>query len=261
MKRMTCTRLYLTVSAVWLLLALVLLAVLPASAESAVGRIYDSEAELIPNGEEAALGETLQSLSDQYDVEMYLATYRAEGWADDFVGDDYCREIRELGGTDAVLLIVTYDTRDGKYYYDMYTYGQADMKISNKEVNYILDSDGVYDNIKGGRLSAGAEAFFTLSAKAYKGRVGASYAVIIPVCAILAGLIGILVAKGVSDSYKKKHRSVDYPLDRYAKLELKSESDTFAGTAVTRSYSPRSRSGGGGGGSAHGGGGGHRGGR
>jgi hypothetical protein len=52
---------------------------------------------------------------------------------------------------------------------------------------------------------------------------------------------------------------VGYPLDRYAKLELTHESDSYVTEHTTRTYSPRSS--GSGGGSRHGGGGGHRGGR
>ena len=61
-------------------------------------------------------------------------------------------------------------------------------------------------------------------------------------------------------AYRKKKATVDYPLDRYARLELTHESDSFVREYTNRTYSPRS-SGGGGGGSRHGGGGGHRGGR
>ena len=78
---------------------------------------------------------------------------------------------------------------------------------------------------------------------------------------VLGVLIGVLVAWGVASSYSRRHPTVDYPLDRYARLELIAESDTFAGKAITRTYVPRSNGGGGGGGSRHGGGGGHRGGR
>ena len=64
------------------------------------------------------------------------------------------------------------------------------------------------------------------------------------------------------EAYKMKKKSVDYPLDRYAKLDLTHQSDRFVREYVTRTYSPRSSGGGGGGGGGrHGGGGGHRGGR
>lgn len=246
-----------------ILLVLTLLALPTAAASDYVPtshRVYDP-AGLFDPAEQATLAEHLNTLSDTSGAQLYLATYRASGWSDDFIGDEYCATVRRLDRENAVLLIITFDTRDGLYYYDMYTYGRADSAISSKEVDYILDRDEVYDNLKGGRLLDGATAFFDLSVKAYEGRVGVSYAVIIPVAAVLGVLIGVLVAWGVASSYSRRHPTVDYPLDRYARLELTAESDTFAGKAITRTYVPRSNGGGGGGGSRHGGGGGHRGGR
>jgi hypothetical protein len=61
-------------------------------------------------------------------------------------------------------------------------------------------------------------------------------------------------------SYKAKKKSVDYPLDQFAKLELTSQDDVFVGSFVTKRVI-QSSGGGGGGGSSRGGGGGHAGGR
>ena len=69
----------------------------------------------------------------------------------------------------------------------------------------------------------------------------------------------LIARAGVVAAYKHKKASVDYPLDRYATLELTKEKDSFVRQYTTRTYSPRSSSSGGG--SRHGGGGGHRGGR
>lgn len=244
-----------------LLVATLLVAVLcclPIGAAE-IGRVYDP-ADLLTDAEEASLDTQLTDLSATYGAELYMATYTAEHYYDDFIGDEYCRDIRNLRGEDAVLLIVTYDLSDGRYYYDLYTYGSANHAISQKEVDYILDSHDVYDNIKSGRVALGAEAFFDLSAQAFEGRVGASWAVVIGVSAIIAVVIALIVCAGVVASYKKKKASVDYPLDRYAKLNLTVEKDSFVREYTTRTYVPRSN-GSSGGGSRHGGGGGHRGGR
>ncbi len=265
MNRMKTARVLTAVLVLMLCLIGLSSRLLPVSASENGGRVYDDAADLLTDAEEATLAAQMEELSAKYGAEFYMATYNAYGYSDDFVGDDYCASVEDISRFDAVLFVITYDRYDGEYYYDIYIYGRADSAISDKEVNYILDADAVYNNIKSGKLSDGAAAFFDLSAKAYDGRVGVSYAVIIPVCAVLAILISLLVVKGVKDSYSRKHASADYPLDRFARLELTARSDTFAGTAVTRSYSPRSRSSGGGGrsggSSAHGGGSGHRGGR
>ena len=247
-----------------LLLAFVcILGVLCLSVAAADGdvRVYDPSGML--TAEQAAeLTRRMDALSAESGVEMYFATYVADDRYDDFYGDDYCTRVKNLKGTDAVLLVVTYEQRNYTYYYNMYTYGEANYAINQKEVDYILDDDNVYYNLKGGYVAAGAEAFFALTSTAYMGRLGVSWAVIIGVSAVIAAVIALLVCVGVASSYKKKRASVDYPLDQYAKLDLTKHEDRFVREYVTRTYSPRSNGGGGSsGGSRHGGGGGHRGGR
>ncbi len=231
-----------------------------ASADTAA-KVYDPT-DLIPADVEQALSDHLIALEQEHGVALYMATYEAKNYRDDFTGTEYCHTIHNLNGTDAVLLIVTYDHSDGIYYYDLYTYGKANQRLTNTEVDYILDHDSVYDNLKGGRLAAGAEAFFDLSAKGYTGRVGVSMAIIIAVCAVISLIIALIVCGSVVSAYRRKHPSVEYPLDRYATLNLTSHEDRFLHKSVTRVHVPRNNgSGGRGGGSRHGGGGGHRGGR
>ncbi len=222
-------------------------------------RVYDP-AGMLNATETAKLNALLDQLSRESGVELYLATYNAENRFDDFIGDDYCARVKNLKGSDAVLLVVTYEKFNREHYYDMYTYGEANYAISQKEVNYILDDHDVYGNLKYGRIHEGCEAFFTLSAQAYTGRVGMAWGVIILLSAGISVGIAFAVRGAVIAVYRKKKATVDYPLDRYAELELTRESDSFVREYTTRSYSPRS-SGSGGGGSRHGGGGGHRGGR
>ena len=243
-----------------LLLAVLCLSVcfaLTASAETV--RVYDP-AHLLSDAEECQLAALLDELSAEAGVELYLATYRSKGSYDDFYGDDYCTRVQNIRGTDAVLLVVTYEYPIDTYFYNMYTYGDANYDINQKEVNYILDTYDVYDNLKGGHVYEGAAAFFEMSAKAFTGRVGAPWAVVIVISAVIALIIALAVRAGIVASYKKKKASVDYPLDRFAKLDLTHESDRFVREYTTRTYSPRSSSSSGGGG-RHGGGGGHRGGR
>jgi uncharacterized protein len=244
------------------LLALATLCVilcLPAAATEGGVRVYDPSGTLTAE-ETSALAQRMDTLSAESGVELYLATYVAQNYRDDFIGDEYCRDIRNLRGEDAVLLIVTYDLSDQMFYYDMYTYGEANYAISQKEVDYILDRREVYNNIKSGYVAAGVEAFFDLSAQAFEGRVGASWASVITVSALISVVIALIVCAGVVASYKKRRATVDYPLDRYAKLSLTKESDAFVREYTTRTRVSSSSSGGGSG-SRHGGGGGHRGGR
>lgn len=242
--------------ALWMCLAALIgcFAVLPASA--AAGRVYDP-ANMLTDAEEVTLAAHMDALSAQYGVELYMATYDADHLFDDEWGDEYCRKVQNLYGRDAVLLIVTYDELDRMFYYDMYTYGEANYAIRQTEVNYILDQRDVYRNIKSGRVAAGATAFFDQTALCFTERVGVSPWIIVAVSAVISLVIALAVCGGVKASYSKKRDKVDYPLDDYATLELTRERDSFVREYVTRAYVPRSS----GGGSRHGGGGGHRGGR
>ena len=223
-------------------------------------RVYDP-AGMLTAEQAAALADRMNALSAESGVELYLATYVADYWRDDFYGDDYCTRVKNLKGSDAVLLVVTYERLNHTYYYNMYTYGEANYAINPKEVNYVLDMDDVYYNIKSGNVAEGAEEFFVWSAKAFEGRVGVSWVLIILVSALISVVIALIVCAGIVAAYKKKRASVEYPLDRYAKLDLICEKDSFVREYVTRTYSPKSDSSGGGSGRRHGGGGGHRGGR
>jgi len=228
------------------------------SAAAGSGRVYDPSG-MLTVSEAANLGTLLDELSAEYGVELYLATYVADDRYDDFYGDDYCRRVKNLNGTNAVLLVVTYEERNRTYYYNMYTYGEANHSINQKEVNYILDTYDVYYNLKDGNVYEGAAVFFEMSADAFTGRVGAPIGIIVVISAIISLIIAFGVRAAVVAVYKKKKASVDYPLDRYASLELTHESDSFVREYTTRTYVPRS--GGSSGGGRHGGGGGHRGGR
>ncbi|MBO5783347.1 MAG: hypothetical protein J6R33_00085, partial [Clostridia bacterium] len=164
---------------------------------------------------------------------------------------------------DIVLLILTREWETN--YYDMYTYGAAYDRISTKEVNRILDSDDVYDNIKYGSLSSGVIAFVEHSSVAYSGRFGAPLAQLILISLALGLLVGLIVCVCVVAAYKMKMQPTNYPLEKYTSLTLTKEMDTFAGQVVTHrvihhNSSSGGRSGGRSGGS-RGGGGGHRGGR
>ncbi len=158
---------------------------------------------------------------------------------------------------DVAMLIITRYQKS--YYYHLCLYGSPDETIPTKESEYILDYDGVYNNIKSGNLAAGIKSFGTVTSKAYHGRVGASYGIIVTVSAIIALLIGIAACVGVKAKYSMKHRSVDYPLEHFAQMNLTEQSDVFTGSFVTKrviqSSSGRSggRRSGGGGGSCRGG--------
>ena len=236
-----------------------LIAIFALSAAAKENRVYDPIG-MLTDAEASTLASRMETLSEEADVELYMATYLADNRYDDFYGDDYCTRVQNLKGTNAVLLVVTYEEWNYTYYYNVYTYGEANYAINQKEINYILDDSDVYYNLKRGEVYDGALAFFELAGEAYTGRLGAPIALIIVIAAVISLGIAFAVRGAVVAVYRKKRASVDYPLDRYAKLELTHNEDHYVTEHTTRTYSPRS-SGGSSGGGRHGGGGGHRGGR
>lgn len=245
-------------------LCLLVPAVIPAQAAKPV-KLVDDYADLLSFEEEVRVENAIREASAEASCDFYVATYEIPlGIVRDdsgyrYTGEDFLREYGLSSNEDIVILIVS--KQGTNFYYDMYTFGDAYDRISNKEVNYILDHETVYDAIKSGRVADGVCAFLPLSAQGYLGRVGASYWIIATVSLILALLIGGFACGSVYAQYKQKNKSVDYPLDRFAKLELTRKEDHFNGTFITKRIIASNNGGGRGGGSFHGGGGGHRGGR
>lgn len=177
---------------------------------------------------------------------------------------------------DAVILAV-YQTSDGEYHYDIYTFGAAHEAFSDSDIDEVLDTPGVYNNIKSGEIAAGVKAFlaacgkvearFIAEEKADAERTARWEATRVPrgiaitlVVFVIAGGIAML---SVTLFYRKKVHGETYPLDRYAKLKLTKEVDRFVGSYITRVRvnTNNNSSGGSHGGGGGGGGGGHRGGR
>ncbi len=223
-----------------ILLLAVLLCLPTAAAENVILRDFE---QMLSESEKSALSVQLAALSSKSECALAVMT-RADA-SFDFAGDSYSRTaymekvgnafLREEGlnrQTDLILLIVTKGR--GGYYYDMFLYGEAYDNINQKEIDYILDHDDVYDNLKGGRIYDGVTAFASLAAKGYTGRVGASYAVIASVSFCIALAVAIGACVGVKVSYGMKKKSIDYPLDRFAKLNLTERSDVFTGSFVTK---------------------------
>ncbi len=215
-------------------------------------RIYDM-AGLFNADEIAKINSLCLSKTEKSGAGYFVAT--TDGY---YNGEHFLYDFGYSSNDDIILLVIT---KEGStVYYDMYTYGNAWDKISDNEVDAILDSDDVYDNLKGWNLEEGTLAFINYSERAYSGWFGFGRVVIWSL--IIALVIAAICAGSVVAQYKMKTRPTNYPLEHYTKLSLKESDDIFIGKNVTRvvisSSSGGSRGGGGGG---RGGGGGHRGGR
>ncbi|MBR4873471.1 MAG: TPM domain-containing protein [Clostridia bacterium] len=173
---------------------------------------------------------------------------------------DLAAELNSLYSRDLIILTVTY--AGGAYFYDLFTYEAADDDLTNAEVNAILDAEGVYGNLKSGRVCDGLLCFvdetaqymfpvidrpegFYLTREKVVISLGIAFAIALIAC-------GIVVAR-----YKMKLKPTNYPLEHYTDLRLTECKDHFVGSAVTKRRISSSSSSGASGGRS----GGHRGGR
>ena len=60
------------------------------------------------------------------------------------------------------------------------------------------------------------------------------YLTALPFAILAAAIIAGLVVFFIVRSYSMKHNPVDYPLDRYTKLNLREKQDVFTGSYITK---------------------------
>lgn len=177
--------------------------------------------------------------------------YDREQLADAFCDKHGISQHRNL-----VLLII--DMSDpSEVHYDMYTYGNAWDKISDAEVDRIIYNDNVYDDLKTGEFLSGTLSFLELSGKAYDGHLSMNVGTVALIAVISGVIAASITCACVIVKYKTKLKSASYPIDKYAKLDLRDKRDIFLGSSISKvrvqSSSGGSRGGGGGGGGHRGG--------
>ena len=159
--------------------------------------------------------------------------------------------LRAIGMTDSSdLILLSIECWSNEYFYELFAYGDGDKFLSYDASDAILDSDSVYNNIKSGKVLAGAISFAEMSADGVNEGRKASWTVTVVVSVIVALIVGGAIAGTNVYRYKRKLKSRIYPVTDYATLELNHSSDNFIGSSVTRTrvQSSSSRGGGGGGG-------------
>ena len=200
------------------------------------------------------LGETelsvLQGMEATYPLYLYLPVVsRYDDYRDVERYTEQMMAERGISKYDDAVILSVYKTDE--WHYDIFTYGKPDKEISNREIDRILDADGVYDNLKAGRITEGFTAFAREVELACGPRQGADLASFILIClgvgAFCAGIAVLVVVL----CYRMKIRKTNYPLDRYASLSLTRREDIYTTTTVTRhkvssSASSSGKSGGGG---------------
>ncbi len=154
--------------------------------------------------------------------------------------------LSELGlsrSDDVIILEITED-----YYYSIYTYGNATARITDSEVDRILDADGVYKSIKSGRLEEGICAFAKEAKVAYLGKLQEPFYVTVAISFLIALIIAGVAMGIIIYKYKRKQKAPAYPLEKYASMIVEPNlcADIFIGSSITRTRVNTSTSRGGG---------------
>ena len=146
-------------------LVLLLSMAVPAFAAESKTWVYD-DASLLSPQDRLSVNEAAEQAKAQAGCDFYVATYAVplgySSYQYRYTGEMFLYDRGLDYNTDLVLLVITLDA--GQFYYNIYTYGEAMDRISTKEVNYILDDDDVFHNIKQGNLAPGCSAFLSLAA-------------------------------------------------------------------------------------------------
>ncbi len=227
--------------------AAVLISLFVFSSSGASSRVVD-ELGMFDDYELEELNDAISLTEQETGVRFYIVTsekYYSNDEMAAFCGldkyDDFC-----------VLLI------EDDLTYTLYTYGKANRRVSDSEIDAILDDPAVYDNIKSGRAFDGAMRFLEITPKTLE----IPYVTIIIVAVILGSIVALITICIVVSKYKMRMRPTNYPLEQFARLELTHREDHFIGKHVAVVVtSSGSFGGGGGGGGGRSGGGGARGSR
>ncbi len=211
--------------------------------------VYD-DMEVLTQSELADLDAKLSALATEKGINAFVCLVPRSYYR----GEDFLQQKGISESEDTVLICVTVEY--GTYYFDYYTYGAANRRISDSEVEEILDSGMV---IKRGYLSNGLSSMILSTYHRYES-AGEHWESVITVSLILSAIGAGIFYLAMVLTYRRKNRGVSYPLDIYTNLTLTEQQDHFLGTFVSKTRI-RSSSSSGGGRSSHGGGGGHRGGR
>lgn len=223
------------------------------SAETEIRYVYD-DASVFSDDELKTL-ETELSKSSSGEVKYTIGTTNKYYYDRDELGDAFCAKHNIIQQDNLVLLII--DVSDNyETHYDIYTYGNSFNKITDAEIDRILYHNDVYDNLKSNNFLEGTLAFLKHSKTAYNGHLPMKPGSIVLISVLSGTIVSAIVCAAVFAKYKTKLKSTSYPIDKYAKLNLREKSDIFLGSSVTRVRVQSSSSGH----SSRGGGGGHRGG-
>lgn len=184
-------------------------------------------------------------------------------------GIDFCRE-NQISSTETIVVVILNknNRENSTFHFDIYTYGKADSKITNNEIDAILYSEAGDVIVSS---TSGSEIVESIN-KVVKD-CGTAFSFILPksgwllpciISMIISVIVSITVVSSIKKSYSRKRENQTYSFSSNSKLELLDKSDKYIRqitTSVIISDNSSGHHGGGGHSSGGGGGGGHRGGR
>lgn len=197
--------------------------------------IFD-EANMLDSKERTEISKAISSFEDKTGLDFVLVMHR----------DGIINPYKYAKG-DFILLEIEQEL--GIYYYELYVYGSADDRIMYSESDRMLDNKLVYESIKSGNFEDGVVELLRVAEIAYMGNYQEPFWQTLLIAFAIALLVSGAICGAVIYSYKRKLKSASYPLERYARLELRSKNDIFLGSTVSKVRINTSSSGRGGGGS------------
>lgn len=229
--------------------------------------VYD-DMELFSDSQELQINVICSKIQEKNKLLVYVSTcQRINGSAQQW-GDDFCRQHNLSNSETFVVIIINATDYNRNYHFDIYTYGDSERKISDKEIENILYSEG------GDLILTSSSTNTVLGLEEIINKLGSAYSWILPnsnwilICALsllIALLIAFIVIQIVKKSYSKHRLTENYNFATNTKLRLEVKEDNFVNSVVTSVVIAGGTSGSGNLGGGHysggGGGGGHRGGR
>jgi len=227
-------------------------------------KIYDFS-NVINDDDEKELLQRITDFTKRHNTELIIVTYDLEYTNDktneDFAADfydynDFGLEIKDYDGI--VLFRNTYEIDP---YYDMYTFGKAQLHFNQDRYDDILDS--IYDNLHSGNYYAGLSEFISKTdyymsvnipsnmKNKYIDEMGfikANYAAPLGLAFIISVIVTIIISSILVNKNKmiRKETEALHYMNK-ASLNYTKKQDNFL-TTHTSSYTVSSSSGGGGGG-------------
>lgn len=231
-----------------------------------INYVYDYE-NFFSSDEQTQINESCKEVASKSKIAIFVATTERSYSYAEMNGEDFCQKNNfSVYDTFIVLILNKYNVDGSNYHIDIYTFGKAENKVKENEINAILYSDDC-NKVVGENQSLvveGLDGCIKKCATAFKFLLPKSWATICILALVLSLIIAFIVKASIKKSYSRKRTNQTYSLKDNSKLNLTNQSDDYITTTITsvvirddnhnNSHSGGSHSSGGGGGMRHRGG-------